>query len=111
MTGRALLCGRAGEHLAKLLGYLGSDHAGERAAAGLKAHEFIRQLGLTWHDVIHVPPEWQAMAAFCRDRADELSNREYDFVANISRARRMPTDRQLDWLESIYERLREEMAS
>jgi hypothetical protein len=38
--------------LCKLLGMLGSTHAGERAAAGLKAHELIKAMGLTWPDVI-----------------------------------------------------------
>lgn len=45
--------------LVKLLGLLGSDHAGERAAAGLKAHNLVKDRNATWADVIVpklVPP-------------------------------------------------------
>ncbi len=38
--------------LAKLLGMLGSEHGGERAAAGLKATELLRAHGATWSDLI-----------------------------------------------------------
>jgi hypothetical protein len=40
------------DRLVKLLGMLGSEHAGERAVAGLKAHELINECLLTWGDVI-----------------------------------------------------------
>ena len=38
--------------LVRLCGMLGSDHVGERAAAGLKANQLVRELGLTWDQVI-----------------------------------------------------------
>ena len=38
--------------LVKLLGLLGSDHAGERAAAGLKANNLVKDRNTTWADVI-----------------------------------------------------------
>lgn len=38
--------------LVKFCGLLGSDHAGERAAAGLKASKLLIEHGLTWGDVI-----------------------------------------------------------
>lgn len=31
---------------------LGSEHAGERAAAALAAHRLIRRLGLSWQEVL-----------------------------------------------------------
>jgi len=62
MSGRALLCGKAAEHLVKLLGLLGGDHDGERANAGRMADDFVRQFGLRWADVIYGAPEWQQMA-------------------------------------------------
>jgi hypothetical protein len=34
---------------------LGSAHDGERAAAGLKAHELLKRSGLQWSDVIALP--------------------------------------------------------
>ena len=41
--------------LSKLTAMLASEHAGERATAGLKASEFLCQRGLTWADVINPP--------------------------------------------------------
>ena len=70
------------------------------------ADRFVRQLGLTWFDVIFISQRWQHMAKVCRERMPELSSREADFIATISRSRRMPTDKQLAWLTAIYERLR-----
>jgi hypothetical protein len=105
---RALLNPRAAEHIVKLLGMLGSDHAGERAAAGLKAHQFITQLGLTWRDVVAIPAaDWQAMAWTCRKHVHLLRPHERDFVGNIAQLRRQPTDRQLAWLEDIYKRVQQ----
>jgi hypothetical protein len=52
----ALLDQAAATRLAKLCGMLGSAHDGERAAAGLKADQLVRELGLTWRDVIIAPP-------------------------------------------------------
>jgi hypothetical protein len=106
MTGRALLNPRAAGYLVKLLGYLGSDHDGEIAAAGRKANAFVRQLGLTWADVIFCPPEsWWTMADDCAKHAHRLNDRERDFIRNVARLRRPPTDKQLAWLQNIYERL------
>ena len=76
----ALLTPKVADHLVKLLGMLGSHHDGERAAAGLKAHEFVHQLGLRWTDIIRVPPEWQHMARTCREQAHRLSAKEFAFV-------------------------------
>lgn len=39
-------------HLAAILGMLGSDHAGERAAAALQAEAFRRKHGLTWAQML-----------------------------------------------------------
>src|SRR5262245_22603529 len=102
----ALLNPKAAERLVKLCGLLGSTHDGERAAAGKLADEFIKQLGLNWSDVIVQPPaEWQHMAAVCGRRWPELSERERDFLTNIQRLRKPPSDRQLEWLQSIFDRL------
>lgn len=55
---RALLKRRAAREreLSKLigvLGMLGSDHAGERAAAALQAERIRARLGKQWKDLIH----------------------------------------------------------
>jgi hypothetical protein len=45
--------------LAAILGMLGSDHAGERAAAGLQAEAFRKRHGLTWEQMLTSPsPSW-----------------------------------------------------
>lgn len=38
--------------LARVLGLLGSEFAGERAAAALAAHRLMKRLGLTWQDLL-----------------------------------------------------------
>jgi hypothetical protein len=39
--------------LVKVLGMLGSDHDGEVAAAGRRAHSMLQVEGLTWNEVIN----------------------------------------------------------
>jgi hypothetical protein len=109
MTTAALLDPRAAEHLCKLLGMLGSRHDGERAAAAWKVHEFIRQIGLTWPDIIisvpMVPADWRRMATACREQGYRLTPREFDFVNNIAMRGREPSEKQLKWLRDIFARL------
>ena len=105
MSNRALLNPRAADHLTKLAGMFGSAHDGERANAAKLADDFVRRLGLTWRDVIAVPPEWQSLALICRAHEHMLTERERDFVANIGKLRRHPTDRQLEWLVAIHQRV------
>jgi hypothetical protein len=107
------------DHLVKLLGMLGSAHDGERAAAGLKAHQFIIQLGLTWGDFIHAPsldppaepddddelPDWREMVAVCAAGAARLRPKERGLIATLLRWQGDPTEKQLDWLARIYERV------
>jgi hypothetical protein len=108
MTSHALVNAKTIQHLAKLLGMLGSEHAGGRASAGLLAHRFVREvLRVTWADVLAPPlPDWQWMARFCRDRPHLLNAHEREFVASMACWRKPPTDKQLAWLVSIHERLR-----
>jgi len=55
--------GEAGPHkqvrlrLAKILGMLGSAHAGERDAAFLAAERVLKEAGLTWYDILDIPPK------------------------------------------------------
>jgi hypothetical protein len=44
------------EHLAKLLGMLGSDHLGERDNTARAAHRLVQQRGMTWFDVVTPTP-------------------------------------------------------
>jgi hypothetical protein len=93
--------------LAQMLGLLGSDHAGERDAAGLAAHRMIRQRGLTWHDVLtpSLPPpdherradhgtdplrsDWRAMAAACLRFPHLFDQRERKFLSGLQRFRQL----------------------
>jgi hypothetical protein len=45
------------KRLAAILGMLGSDHAGERAAAALQAEAFRRRHRLTWTELLAIQPE------------------------------------------------------
>ncbi len=42
--------------LARILGLLGSDQPGERAAAAEAAHRMVSRLGLRWEDILAPPP-------------------------------------------------------
>jgi|SRR5262249_12909726 len=96
------------DHLVKLLGMLGSAHAGERAAAGLKAHEFIRRHGLQWSDVIVITPPrigWREKVRACAAYPHLLNDAERAFVLQLARWNGTPTEKQLAWLNRIYENL------
>jgi hypothetical protein len=102
------------ERLIKLLGMLGSAHDGERAAAGLKAHELIRRHGLTWSDVLLTTPSppppppklgWRDKVAACETHRHCLNSRERAFVSSLARWRGTPTEKQLNWLNRIFENL------
>jgi hypothetical protein len=41
--------------LVRILGMLGSDHAGERAAAALAAHRLVQRWGGTWWSLLEPP--------------------------------------------------------
>ncbi len=58
------------ERLTKILGMLGSNSDGERAIAARMADQLVRDLGLTWADIV-IPPravpasDWRRMANYC----------------------------------------------
>lgn len=44
--------------LARILGLLGSEHAGERASAALAAHRLVQAAGTNWaHLLVDAPPK------------------------------------------------------
>jgi hypothetical protein len=114
------------DRLIKLLGMLGSVHAGERAVAGLKASQLLRERGLQWRDVIHAPiadhtnfygaqtetteEDWEPTRRFCLQRARALTPKELGFLINIADWNGPLTERQQNWLNNIYARLRREAA-
>jgi hypothetical protein len=96
------------DRLCKILGRLGSDHAGERAAAGLKAHELVKRAGLQWADLIApplAPLGWRDKVRSCLDNLDALNQREREFVLTLMHWNGTPTPRQLSWLEHIVTNL------
>jgi hypothetical protein len=96
------------DRLIKLLGMLGSAHAGERAAAGLKAHEFIRRHGLQWSDVIIITPPkigWREKLHACEAQLDLLNKAERKFVRGLADWRGTPTEKQLAWLDRVWRNL------
>ena len=44
------------ERLARILGMLGSEYEGERASAALQAEAFRKKHGLTWAELLTLPP-------------------------------------------------------
>jgi hypothetical protein len=84
------------DRLVKLLGMLGSAHDGERAAAGLKAHELVRRHGLTWSDILLAAPAspprrgWRDKLTACQAHQHCLSSRERAFVLFAGAVARHP---------------------
>jgi hypothetical protein len=120
---------RSAERLVKLLGMLGSNHDGERAAAALKANALVREHGLVWSDVIPATPEprsssyrqehakrwnddagadldWRTMRGFCAQHSNLLRSREQEFIDHIDSWRGELTPKQSDWLIAIYTRVK-----
>ena len=118
---------RSVERLVKLLGMLGSDHGGERAAAALKANALVREHGLVWSDVIPTTPEprsyqqehtrrwnnntaekqdWRDMRDFCAQHSNLLRSREQEFIDHIDSWRGALTEKQSAWLIAIYTRVK-----
>jgi hypothetical protein len=89
--------------LVKICGVFGSDHGGERAAAAAMADKLVRDLGLTWPDVINLKPNQPMLPdtrkaapsgirsdlALLRANLDLLNPWERGFVFNLGRFRRL----------------------
>lgn len=86
--------------LAKICGMLGSNHDGERAAAALKADSMVRDLGLTWQDVI-APTAVTRPAPPPKRRIDWLDAQPHNLLP-------LPiwTDWESEFLESVQYRSR-----
>lgn len=97
--------------LANILGMLGSEHSGERAAAGLMASRLLRDRRLTWHDVVGAPPappgtSWRALVAACQCEPDKLTAWEAEFLASLTVSTWSTlTDKQSAALQKIADRV------
>lgn len=97
--------------LAAILGRLGSDHDGERAAAGLLASRFVRDHGLTWPELLAVPApaappatHWQRQATWCAERGELLTPWEAIFLATLCHRQKPPTTKQSAILDRLVRR-------
>jgi hypothetical protein len=102
--------------LAKMLGMLGSDHAGEREAAAHAATSFLKARGLCWEDVLSPPSSgdqglydlagrWREAAATCALRgAGILTPWEFDFARNLVSFSRC-TDKPLGVLRRLIDKV------
>lgn len=114
--------------LVGILGRLGSDHDGERAAAGLLASRLLRSRGLCWDDLLPPPgtgragppprPEpppaagpgtaWRDDLALCKRHLAELDTWPAEFIVSISGWRRALSVGQLTTLGQIARKLRDQ---
>ncbi len=78
--------------LMKLLALLGSDHPGERDAAGLAAHRLLQKRGLAWEEVLNPRPverrlpefgTWRTTCARLMENPRVLRPWERNFVADL----------------------------
>ena len=115
------------DKLAKLLGLTGSDHNGEVVNAARLANRLVRDLGITWFDVLAAPPldpahqpqpeplldllrdwpvRWQSAARFCADcGAGVIRDKDIAFATKVSSYTHRPSESQLTWLRDITERV------
>lgn len=119
--------------LVAILGMLGSDQLGERAAAGVLATALLREQDLTWGDVVvpalpgpvgakpgprfHPPPPpppprpgpvqptWREDVAFALDFGRVLTDWERQFLASLARRHFGPTDKQQAILDRILQKI------
>ena len=104
--------------LVGILGRLGSDHDGERAAAGLLATRLLRDRNLSWDDLIadgggrqgvHAGASagpgpgatWQANLGQCLRHVGTLSIWEADFCLSLSARRKVLPPAQVAKLAEI----------
>lgn len=102
-----------------ILGRLGSDHDGERAAAGLLASRMLRDKDLTWKDLLGgapMPPAplleetfgltpWRLQLNLAARHIHTLRSWEQEFVRNLLTRRRPPTQKQSVVLTEIAQAL------
>ena len=93
------------QRLVAICGLLGSPFEGERAAAALKACEFLAAHKLAWADVLHAEPPlpvivpadrtWRQVAEqMLFDHTQALTAWEQGFLQDVLRRGRAPTERQ-----------------
>jgi hypothetical protein len=99
---------------------LASDQAGEVAAAAAALVRALKATGHDLHDLFQIiqsattpapskpEPAWRDMARaiLAHDKEHEsLNDKERGFVKQIAAQRWKPSEKQLDWLDSIYSKI------
>jgi hypothetical protein len=98
--------------LRKLIPPLASDHDGEVVATVRAIERVLKSAGRDLHDLaacLGAPAndaDWRVDLTYCVQHIDLIDERERDFVRTLARWRRKPTEKQLDWLAAIADRLR-----
>lgn len=101
-----------------ILGMLGSEHVGERAAAGLKADQMVRAAGLTWDSLVAVrrtdeaserdwrePDDLATAIEVARRYQDHFNRWERRFIESVD-ARELLTTKQIKHIERLVDRAR-----
>lgn len=100
--------------LVGVLGRLGSDFDGERAAAALLASRLLRDRGLTWDDLLGIKPQREAPRrnqacnqglGFCLRHVERLTEWEQGFVRSLAMRSRM-SPKQVEILQKLIVKLR-----
>jgi hypothetical protein len=118
----------------KLVRLLGSDKDHEALGAARALKRVLTSVKLDLHDLANVVEfaahreipqveattdnpfsrmrrsDVRAVLRVCHDYRDELSVKERGFIDTLSRWRGQPTERQMAWLSSLYERCKGEHA-
>jgi hypothetical protein len=126
-TRSAQLAAGERERLIRLLGMLGSAYDGEVTNAGRIADR-LRAAGLTWPDLIPPalgapspdplramlrdwPERWRDAVQVCQQAEARLTDWDRRFIHTIAAYQHRPSPRQIDILQTIFERLLSEGAS
>jgi len=91
---------------------LSSDQDGEVVNAARLIGRTLQDAGSDWFafaDAITfgraIRNDWRQMVGQCRSHPDRLTPREFDFINNIASTSREISEKQLRWLEAIFERV------
>jgi hypothetical protein len=76
--------------LVKILTRLASDHAGERDAAAIAAHDLMQRHGLDWRDLIEPQPSTRDQLEYLHTNLDVLLWTERRIVKSAWRQMRSP---------------------
>ena len=112
--------------VAKLLRLLASDKPGEVAASAQALRRVLGSANLDLHDLANVvefaarrevpqitsttanDDDAREMIRRCRECSETLTSKELAFVRSMTKWHGQPTERQMAWLRSLYERCKGE---